>query len=227
VLAAAQDAKNQIIAIASRELDSNPEEVILEDGVAKVPGTDREIPLHRIAALSTGFGGRYGPVLGNGAETIKNQAPGTTAQAVEVEVDEETGMLTVTRVAAVQDVGKAINWMTVMGQLEGGVVQSLGMGLTEEMLYDDRGRLRNPTFLDYRLLTSLDVPTIEGILVEVPAPEGPFGARIVGEPSIIAASTALANAVRDVTGVRLYEAPLTPERVAAALAEANGKNGAH
>jgi CO/xanthine dehydrogenase Mo-binding subunit len=87
------------------------------------------------------------------------------------------------------------------------------MGMTEEMLYDEKGRMRNPTFLDYQLLTSLDVPQIESILVEVPSPEGPYGARIVGEPPIIAASTALANAITDATGVRLHEAPMKPERV--------------
>lgn len=226
VMAAAQDARQQIISIAARELDANPEDIIIEEGIAKVPGTDKSITFQRIAALTVGFGGRYAPVMGRGGEVIRNQAPGFTAQALELEVDTDTGELTVTRVAAVQDVGKAINRMSVLGQLEGGVVQSMGMGLTEEMIYDDLGRLRNAAFLDYRLLTTLDVPKIESVLVEVPSPEGPYGARIVGEPSIVAASAAIANAIRDAVGVRMHEAPMTPERVLRKLRVKNG-NGAH
>ncbi|MFN8533939.1 MAG: xanthine dehydrogenase family protein molybdopterin-binding subunit [Dehalococcoidia bacterium] len=218
VLAAAEDARRQILEIAALELGAETKDLTIEDGLVRAPGADRAISYARIAALSTGFGARHAPVLGRGGGVTQNQAPGFTAQAVELEVDEETGALTVTGVAAAQDVGKAINRLSVIGQLEGGVVQSLGMGLTEELQYDARGRLLNASFLDYRLLTALDVPRIEPILVEVPSPDGPFGARIVGEPSITSASAALANAVHNLIGVRIYQAPLTPERVWQALA---------
>ncbi|MCS6802321.1 MAG: xanthine dehydrogenase family protein molybdopterin-binding subunit [Chloroflexota bacterium] len=220
VQAAAQDARRQILAIASRELDANPEDLVIEDGVVFVPGTDKKITFQRIAALTMGFGSRYAPVVGRGGEVIRNQAPGTTAQAVEIELDPETGNVTVTRAAVAQDVGKAINRLSIIGQMEGGVTQCLGMGLTEELIFDERGKMRNPVFLDYRLLTALDVPRIETLIVEVPSPEGPFGARIAGEPSIIAGSAAIANALRDATGLRFYEAPMTPERVLRTLRKA-------
>jgi CO/xanthine dehydrogenase Mo-binding subunit len=97
-------------------------------------------------------------------------------------------------------------------------VQSLGIALTEILDYDDQGRLRNPSLLDYRKLTAADLPNLETIIVEVPSPAGPFGARGVGEPPIIPAPAAIANAVEDATGCRLTEAPLTPEKIALAIA---------
>ena len=108
--------------------------------------------------------------------------------------------------------------------MQGGVVQSLGFALTEGLMYSDSGRLMNPSLLDYRKLTAADVPNIECIIVENPAPAGPFGARGVGEPPIIPAPAAIANALEDATGVRLTVLPLTPERVALGIV-ANGSNG--
>ena len=118
---------------------------------------------------------------------------------------------------SIQDAGKAINPIAIEGQMMGGAVQSLGIALSEGFMYDDRGRLMNASSLDYRKLTAADVPTIETIIVEVPAPAGPFGARGVGEPPIVPAPAALSNAIEHATGVRLTELPLTPERIALAL----------
>jgi CO/xanthine dehydrogenase Mo-binding subunit len=101
--------------------------------------------------------------------------------------------------------------------MQGGAVQSLGMALTEALSYDDKGRLTNPSLLDYRKLTAADLPNIETIIVEVPSPAGPFGARGVGEPPIIPALAAIANALEDATGMRLTECPMTSERIAMAL----------
>jgi CO/xanthine dehydrogenase Mo-binding subunit len=101
--------------------------------------------------------------------------------------------------------------------MEGGASQGLGIALSEEMLYDDQGRLINGNLLDYRMPTTRDLPPIESIIVEVPSEEGPYGARIVGEPSIVAGAAAVANAVADAIGVRVTEAPITPERVLRAL----------
>ena len=125
----------------------------------------------------------------------------------------------------VQDVGKAINPLGVEGQMQGGAVQSLGMALTEALNFDDSGRLTNPSLLDYRKLTAADLPNIETIIVEVPAPAGPFGARGVGEPPIVPAPAAIANAIEDATGARLTDLPLTPERIALELVAAGGKGG--
>jgi len=134
-----------------------------------------------------------------------------------VEVDEETGEVTVLRWFSAQDAGLAINPLSVAGQIQGGTAQGIGIALWEEMLYDNKGRLLNPGFLDYRMPTALDVPAIETKIVEVPSDDGPYGARGVGEPSIIPAAAAIANAVEDALGVRVTEAPITPERILRAL----------
>jgi CO/xanthine dehydrogenase Mo-binding subunit len=101
--------------------------------------------------------------------------------------------------------------------MQGGAVQSLGIAMTEQLDYDGEGRLRNPSLLDYRKLTAADLPNLQTIIVEVPSPAGPFGARGVGEPPIVPAPAAIANAVEDATGVRITETPITPERIALAL----------
>src|SRR6266566_2731014 len=132
-----------------------------------------------------------------------------------------TGQVTIHDFVVVQDVGKAINPLGVEGQMQGGAVQSIGMALTEALTFDDQGRLTNPSLLDYKKLTAADLPNIETIIVEKPAPAGPFGARGVGEPPIVPAPAALANAIHDATGVRLTELPLTPERIALAMARSS------
>ena len=118
------------------------------------------------------------------------------------------------------DVGRAINPLAVEGQIQGGTVQGMGMALLEEIVYGPDGRVLNPSLLDYRMATCADVPTVEAQIVEVPSPTGPYGARIVGEPSIVPPGAAIANAIADATGVRLTEFPATPERVFWALRRA-------
>ena len=113
--------------------------------------------------------------------------------------------------------GDAEDPLAVEGQMQGGAVQSLGIAMTEALTYDESGRLTNPSLLDYRKLTAADLPNLETIIVEVPSPAGPFGARGVGEPPIIPAPAAIANAIEDATGCRLTELPLTPEKIALAL----------
>jgi len=118
----------------------------------------------------------------------------------------------------VQDVGKAINPLGVEGQMQGGAVQSIGMALTEALTFDDQGRLTNPSLLDYKTLTAADLPTSRRSSSRSPLRPAPFGARGVGEPPIVPAPAALANAIHDATGIRLTELPLTPERIALAMA---------
>jgi CO/xanthine dehydrogenase Mo-binding subunit len=162
------------------------------------------------------------PVLGVSHIAFAVQAPAFAAQLARVEVDPDTGELTLNGFVVVQDAGKAINPLGVEGQMQGGAVQSLGFALTEALLYDEKGRLTNPSLLDYRKLTAADLPNIETIIVEVPSPAGPFGARGVGEPPIVPAPAAIANAVFDATGARITELPITPERIAMALAAGQG-----
>jgi CO/xanthine dehydrogenase Mo-binding subunit len=148
---------------------------------------------------------------------VRRQAPGFTVQAIEVEVDPDTGFVKVLDGVVAQDAGKAINPLAVEGQMQGGLMQGLGIGLWEEMVYDRDGVLRNPNLLDYRMPTAMDIPPFETILVEVPNPEGPFGARIVGEPAIGPGAAAVANAIHDATGVRVTTAPITAERLLHAM----------
>lgn len=140
------------------------------------------------------------------------------AQAVELEVDEVTGQVEVLEVWSAHDVGRAINPAAVDGQVQGGVVQALGYALTEEMVWQD-GRLANPSFMDYKIPDSMDVPAgIHSIILERAEPSHPFGVKGVGEPPIIGIAPAVANAIRHATGQRLRRAPMTPERVFRALA---------
>jgi CO/xanthine dehydrogenase Mo-binding subunit len=136
------------------------------------------------------------------------------AQCVEVEVDEVTGKIEVLRAWSAHDVGRAVNPVSCEGQIQGGFVQGLGYALYEQMIWDDDGRLANPSLADYKLPGALDVPpVIEPIVIEDPDPTGPFGAKGVGEISLVGVAPAIANAIAQAVGVRLRRLPMTPERV--------------
>ena len=139
--------------------------------------------------------------------------------AAEVAVDTETGEVTVLKMAAAHDVGQAINPAAVEGQIEGGAIQGLGYALMEEMKYED-GRLVTPSFSEYLIPTAMDTPEIESIILESRSGVGPFGAKGVGEPSLTPAAPAIANAVADAIGTRVFELPITPERVVDAMRHA-------
>jgi CO/xanthine dehydrogenase Mo-binding subunit len=134
-------------------------------------------------------------------------------QAAEVTVDEESGRVRLIRMSAAHDVGKAINPLNCVAQIEGGLAMGIGSALHEEMVVDETGKVRNPSFLDYHLVTSLDVPEMIPIIVECAEPEGPYGAKGLGEPGLAPTPAAIGNAVADALGVRVYDLPLTPERV--------------
>jgi xanthine dehydrogenase molybdenum-binding subunit len=140
----------------------------------------------------------------------------------DVEVDPETGKVEVLRYTAVQDAGTAIHPSYVEGQMQGGVAQGIGWALNEEYVYDERGQLRNASLLDYRMPTTLDLPMIETIIVEVPNPGHPYGVRGVGEVPIVPPPAAIANAIHAATGVRLRELPMSPPRVWKAISEQRG-----
>ena len=223
VLQAAEDARRQTFEIAAAELEASVHDLELVDGKVTVRGMpDKGITLATIGKKGNLYMSKTPPVLGKANPAFSQQAPGFAAQLARLEVDPDTGEVTLLDFVIVQDVGKAINPLGVEGQMQGGAVQSLGMALTEGLIFDDSGRLTNPSLLDYRKLTAADLPNLETIIVEVPAPAGPFGARGVGEPPIIPAPAAIANAIQNATGARLTELPMSPERIALALA--NGKH---
>src|SRR5262245_18618880 len=219
VLEAAKAARRQTMEIAAKELEASVHDLEIEDGRVVVRGVpDRGVTLASIGKKGNLYMSKVPPVLGKAHPAFSQQAPAFCAELARIEVDPDTGEVTLHDFVVVQDVGKAINPLAVEGQMQGGAVQSLGIALTEGLMYDSLGRLTNPSLLDYRKLTAADLPNIETIIVEKPSPAGPFGARGVGEPPIVPAPAAIANAVEDATGVRLTELPLTPERIALGIA---------
>jgi CO/xanthine dehydrogenase Mo-binding subunit len=226
VMQAAQNARKQTLEIAASELEASVQDLEIVDGRVIVRGMpDRGITLTQIGRKGNLYMSKVEPVLGSAHPAFTQQAPAFAAQIARIELDPDTGEVTLRDFVVVQDVGKAINPLAVEGQMQGGAVQSLGIALTEALMYDDKGRLTNPSLLDYRKLTAADLPNIETVIVEVPSPAGPFGARGVGEPPIVPAPAAIANAIEDATAVRLTECPLTPERIALALARQGGSAG--
>ncbi len=143
--------------------------------------------------------------------------PPFAAQYAAVEVDTETGQVTVQKIVMAVDCGIAINPITASGQVEGGMVQALGYAICEEMLYDEAGRLVNPRLGDYRIFAADEVPEIDVILVQTYEPSGPYGAKAVAEIPMDGMAPAIASAIYDATGVRIREIPFTPERVWRAL----------
>jgi len=160
-----------------------------------------------------------GPVVGRATVDPEGPSNGFGTNIVDVEVDPETGKVTVLRFTAIQDAGKAIHPSYVEGQMQGGSVQGIGWALNEEYFYDEQGRMRNASYLDYRMPTAFDLPMIDTIIVEVPNPAHPYGVRGVGETPIVAPPAAVANAIYHATGVRMHELPMSPPKIWKALQE--------
>ncbi|MBX3413019.1 MAG: xanthine dehydrogenase family protein molybdopterin-binding subunit [Pirellulales bacterium] len=163
-----------------------------------------------------------GPVVGRGAVDREENTNGFATHLADVEIDPETGKVTVLRYTIAQDAGRAIHPSYVEGQMQGGVAQGIGWALNEEYLYDDQNRMTNASYLDYRMPTALDLPMIETIIVEVPNPSHPFGVRGVGETPIVAPPAAVAAAVYRAAGTRMFELPMSPPRVCAAMQHKQG-----
>ncbi|HKS95198.1 MAG TPA: molybdopterin cofactor-binding domain-containing protein, partial [Terriglobia bacterium] len=171
-------------------------------------------PLTAVGTYTTpedATGGKF-----KGAGVGPSPAYSYSAQVAEVTVDPETGQVTVDRIIAAHDCGKAINPMTVEGQVEGSVWMGLGQAVQEEMVWEN-GRLMNPGLLEYRSASTLESPPIEPILVESNDPEGPFGAKEAGEGSLAATIPAVAHAIYDAVGVWIDTLPITPEKVLKAI----------
>jgi CO/xanthine dehydrogenase Mo-binding subunit len=209
---AALAVRKQLTESAAAELGaSSQDDLVLDQGSASLRSNPEKRASY--AKLMTEAQRASGPVIGEGRSKAHKTAPGYSADIAEVEVDTETGMVTLTRFVGVQDVGFAFNPLSVHGQLQGGMIQGAGMALTEEIVYGQNGRVSNAGLLDYRLLTAPDVPMLESILVEVPSELGPYGARIVGEPSIVPPGAAVINAISNALGKRCLDMLMSPERV--------------
>lgn len=225
---AAYDAKEQLLKIAAEQLEVSPADLeIVDDKVAVKGAPGKEKPIAELARLSMSFGARYEPVQGRGQTAITDRAPGAAAHLAQVRVDPETGEVQVTRYVAAQDVGQAINPAAVEGQIHGGVAQGIGWGLYESMVFDERGTVVTASFLDYAVPTPGFVPAIETVIIEKPAPVGPFGGKGIGEPPVVPVAGAIANAIDSAVGVRLTEIPFTPEKVMRAIQGSAKSNGTH
>ncbi len=170
------------------------------------------------AAAKTGT-----PVAGHVETKVTGAGPSLATEAVDVEVDPETGHVTILRVTVAQDAGKAIHPSYVEGQYQGAAVQGIGWALNEEYIYDENGRLENPNFLDYRIPVASDLPMIDTVIIEVPNPNHPYGVRGIGETSIVPMMAAVANAIENATGVRMQELPMSPPKLLKGIEEKSKK----
>jgi CO/xanthine dehydrogenase Mo-binding subunit len=194
-----------------------PDQVAWENGqaICRAPGKD-EAPLS-LATIAAKAGSTGGPLS---AETVANPhdyAPAFGVHLCDVEVDPDSGCVRVVRYTAAQDVGRAIHPSYVEGQIQGGAAQGIGWALNEAYAFDSEGCVENAGFLDYRMPVASDLPMIDAVMVEVPTPTHRFGLKGVGEVPIVPPLGAVANAVRDATGKRMCDLPLTPARIHAAL----------
>ncbi len=211
---AALDVRKQLEERAAKIWEVDADQVAYDDdGVIRGPD-DNSMTFKEIAKQLQSTGGH---VQGRADLTanVVGGAPGPTfaANIVDVEVDVDTGKVEILRYTAIQDVGTAIHPSYVEGQIQGGVSQGAGIALTEEYLFDEAGAMTNASFLDYRMPTTLDLPMIETILVEVPNPGHPYGVRGVGEVPIVAPLAAISNAIYNAIGVRMRDLPASPAKI--------------
>ena len=209
VYEAAQEARRQLLEIATDELEAAPEDLEIVDGSVAVKGApSRKVEITELVKLGREFMGRHKPIEAVGRSAVQAASPTFTVHIARVKVDRETGAFRLTGYAAIQDVGHAINPPEIEGQIHGGATQSFGRALGEQLVHDSDGQLKTGSFLDYELPAADQVPNIEVTLVEVPSPVGPLGAKGVGEPPAIPGAAALANAVSRASGVRVREVPI-------------------
>jgi CO/xanthine dehydrogenase Mo-binding subunit len=211
---AAEDVKKQMIERAALIWDVDPNSLEMVKGVTR-SRTDTELKM-TFKELAAELADTGGTILGTGSTDGGGMGAGGGSFAgniVDVEVDPDTGKTTVLRFTCVQDAGKAIHPSYVEGQMQGGSVQGIGWALNEEYYMGDDGRMLNSSFLDYRMPTTVDLPMVDTVIVEVPNPGHPFGVRGVGEANIAPPLAAMANAVHDAVGVRMRQLPMTPGAV--------------
>ncbi len=224
VVQATEDAVRQMRERAAKMWDIEVDQVGWRDGAAQEMNGNRSLTISQIAQKAAKTGGQ---IMGHASINAAGAGPSLTTHLCDLEVDRETGKITILRYTAFQDAGKAVHPSYVEGQMQGGVVQGIGWALNEEYIHDENGRLENAGFLDYRMPVASDLPMIDAVIIEVPNPNHPFGVRGVGEAPIVPPLAAIANAIYDATGVRMRDLPFSPPKVLAALeaAEKTKANG--
>ena len=216
----AQDIKQKMIERAATIWDVSADDVELEDGEFRHKSDpDLKMTFKELAGQLNGSGG---PISSQVSVDPKGAGGAFSTHIVDVEVDPETGKVTILDYTAIQDAGKAIHPSYVEGQMQGGVVQGIGWALNEEYFFNEDGQMANSSFLDYRMPTSLDLPMINTVIVEVANPGHPYGVRGVGEIPIVPPMSAIANAIHDAIGVRMNVLPMSPGAVLEAIWEKEG-----
>jgi len=217
---AAQDIVRQVRERAARVWECDLDDVEYKDAVVThKKDADKTLTLQQVAARQNATGG---PITGRAGVNPSGPGPSISTHIVDVEVDPDTGKVTILRYTAVQDAGKAIHPSYVEGQIQGGAVQGIGWALNEEYFFNEQGHMLNSSFLDYRMPTSLDLPMIDTVIVEVANPTHPYGVRGVGETPVIPPMAAIANAIYQAIGIRLNQLPMSPGRVLEAMWTGNG-----
>jgi CO/xanthine dehydrogenase Mo-binding subunit len=220
VVEAARQIKADLCRRAAKLWEVPVEQVTFESGSVKPVGeaAAKAKPM-TVADMAKVAGKTGGPIGGYGRINAQGAGPSFGTHLVDVEVDPETGRVTILRYTVAQDAGKAVHPGYVEGQYQGGAAQGVGWALNEEYIYGPDGKLQNAGFLDYRMPVASDLPMIDAIVVEVPNPRHPYGVRGVGETPIVPPMAAIANAIENATGIRFTELPMSPPRVLKALKE--------
>ncbi len=217
VVQAAEKVVEDLKRRAALTWDVAVENVAWQDGAAVCLDAAKDVKPLTLASLAGHAARTGGPISANVSLNAQGAGPGFAAHLCDVEIDRETGHVTVVRYTAAQDVGRAIHPAYVEGQIQGGAAQGIGWALNEEYIFDANGKMENAGFLDYRVPVASDLPMIDAIMVEVPNPRHPFGAKGVGEVPIVPPLAAVANAVRGALGERMYDLPLSPPKIRAVI----------
>tara|TARA_Y100001001_G_scaffold128934_1_gene127956 strand:- start:625 stop:2859 length:2235 start_codon:yes stop_codon:yes gene_type:complete len=212
---AAQDVKRQMLERAAEVWETSLDDIKLENGIF-THSSDTELKMS-FRELASHLPETGGPVVGRANLDPRGPGSAFATHVVDLEVDIETGKVTILRYTAAQDAGKAVHPSYVEGQIQGGAVQGIGWALNEEYFINDSGGMTNASLLDYRMPTSLDLPMIEALIVEVPNPLHPYGVRGVGEVAIVPPLAAIANAIYDAIGIRMTELPMNPAAIRKAI----------
>jgi CO/xanthine dehydrogenase Mo-binding subunit len=217
---AAIEARDRLLEVAADELEISPLDLEIVNGSVQPLGVPaKALRIDELAPKILSFGSRHMPVEGHG-RSAQPQAPQAAAHLSHVRVDRDTGAVTVLGHVIAQDVGRALNPALVQGQMCGGTAQGLGWALLEQLAHDEYGQLITGTFVDYAMPTAAWTPPIDAQIVEVPAPEGPYGAKGVGEAPVVGVPGAVANAIAAATGgARVRQLPMTSQRVWQALSD--------
>ena len=221
---AAEEVGRRLLEAAALQLEIAVEDLELVDGAVRPRGTpEKAIPLAKLVRANARAG--RPPIEGQGRTAEPSMAPSVAGHVVRAHVDRETGAITIRAMEVVQDVGRVLNAALVTGQQHGAAAQVIGWATMEQLVHDGNGQLLTGTFLDYALPRAEDVGRLDATSVEVPAPDGPLGAKGIGEAPVIAGAAAVANAVAAATGLRLRDLPMTRPRVWRGLRDAMPAGG--